>query len=257
MRLCITLLLSLFIVACSTSTQENNTFYPYTSSDTVKLKEGARIVIASSNFGMPSRNYLEKYEARVDNVLKNYLKENGYNIVSSRLYEEAYNTAIANYGNPYDKFTGKLNSQRLTEVLSTTFASLRQDNTVDVIIFTDLIEKPVNVIRSSSKKFVRFDGVYRKVKVQGTGSGVDENFNWSKPIDATSLSVVIYTAEGQRILHGVGGLDAAEAIDTRKNSFSRSRSILKEDKYIEEGVALALHPAIFSELYKEPKPLQE
>lgn len=220
------------------------------------LAPNTRVIIATNNFGVPSRAYLQRFEERVDNVVKNRLRENGFSIVSSRLYDAAYAEAISKFGNPFNSSTGNLNSERLGNVLGYTFHQLKQDNAADAIIFTDLVAKETAVIRSDSKRFTRFDGVQRKMKIQGAGGSVGENFDWNANIDVASLAINLFTIDGARILHNMGGLDNADAINTRKNSFSRSRTLMKDDKFIIEAVELALHPVIFSDLYVEQRQQQ-
>lgn len=252
MRISFIIILSAFLYACS-SVSVNESYYPYVVSEEKTLPENARIIIATNNLGKPSRNYIKRFEERVDNVLKNKLRENGYTIVSSRIYNAAHEEAIATFGSPFNTSTGKLNNQKLNQVISYTVNKLRENNTVDAIIFTDLLEKQSSVIIRESKRFTRFDGVQRNMKVQGAGSSANQDFDWNNNVDVISLAVNVFHIDGQRLLHNMAGLDNADAIDTRKQTFSRSRSIMKDDKYIIEAVDLALHPLIFSKLYVEPE----
>lgn len=253
MRFYFTIILLALFSGCA-GVSVNESYYPYIYAQDKAPTQAARIVIASNNFGVPSREYLQHYEERVDNVLKKALQAQGHTIVSSRLYEAAYDAAVREFGSPYNSSTGKLDSVRLGEVLGHTFRSLSDSASADIVVFTDILEKQTSVIRNESKRFTRFDGVQRKMKIQGAGSGVDQNFDWNANVAVASLALNAFNIDGSRILHSMGGLDNADAINTRKNQFSRSRSIMKDDEYIEEAVALALHPWVFSALYKEPSP---
>lgn len=246
------LLISFFTLAACSSQPENNTFFPYSYQPNEILKPGSTVIIASSNLGAPSRKYLQTYEPRIDGILRNYLEDNGYNVISSRLFNEPYSNAIALYGSPYDQYTGKLDNKQLIQVLANTFEQLKSETDADAVIFTDVIERQAAVVRTSSKRFVRFDGVQRNMRLQGTGQGVSTTFNWNAPVDVATLSLNIFTLkDGKRVFNGRGGLEPTQAIDTRKDAFSRARSLFKDDKFIKEGVEIAIHPLIPTELYQE------
>ena len=233
-----------FFAACSV-TPENNTHYAFKYVENDILKPGSTVIIASANLGVPSRKYLEKYEPRIDSLLRGYLEANGYKVISSRLFEDPYKNAINTYGSPYDQFTGKQNNKQLMNVLASTFESLKQKTDADAVIFTDLLERQVMVARSSSKRFVKYDGVYRLVKSQGTSQSVSTEFNWGEPLNGASLSINIFTlSDGKRVFNNIGGLDVTEAIDTRKDTFARYKNMFKEEDHLMEGVKLSMHPVM-------------
>jgi hypothetical protein len=60
-----------------------------------------------------------------------------------------------------------------------------------------------------------------------------------------SLQVVVFDQGLERIFVGRGGMDATDAIDARSGTrFERRRNILESQKYVQEGIDLALHPWI-------------
>lgn len=243
------ILIILSLTACTTP-YPNNSYFPYQFDATETLAENTKLVIASHNLGIPSRHYLERFEPTVDNVVKNYLKENGYQVVSSKLYDDAYQSALAQFGDSYNPSTGAINQARLVQILTTTFDQLKAIGAADAVVFTDIIEREVSIITAGDKRFAQFDGVSRRVKTQGASSSVASDFNWNESIDAASLLITIYTIDGKRILQSTGGLDLTDSVDTRKSRFERSRQILKEDDYIYEAVGIALHPFIESDFYR-------
>jgi hypothetical protein len=48
-----------------------------------------------------------------------------------------------------------------------------------------------------------------------------------------------------RVFSGEGGMEVTDAVDTRSGTaFVRRRDVLENENHIDEGLAIALHPAI-------------
>lgn len=249
MKVFFSIVLACILAACASTSTPNQTFYPYKISEHEALKPGSKLIIASHNFGKPSRKYLHIYEPKVDNMVRNHLEAAGYTIVSSRMFEQPYKDALKLYGAPYDKYTGKLDTKQLLNILGATFRQLKETTDADAVVFTDIMELNLPVYRKNGKGFVEFDGVTRSVKKQGTGD-ITSDFAWNSPIDAATMSINIFSLDdGKRIFSGRGGMDLTQAIDPRKGVFTKARSLLKEEKFIEEGIELAFHPMIQSDKY--------
>jgi hypothetical protein len=92
----------------------------------------------------------------------------------------------------------------------------------------------------------RWHGVTRKPTLQGPGSGVSTEFDWNQGAAVASLQISISDMELKRIFASVGGLDGTDAIDSRSSGgrFVRRRNILESDAFVNEGIALALHPVV-------------
>lgn len=252
MRLFALFLLAFILVACaSTPSPNSNTYHPYVYSPSELLKPGATVIIASHNFGKPSRKYLELYEPKIDQLVRRHLEAAGYKVASSRLFEQPYEDAVSLYGSPYDRFNDTLDTKQLLSVLSTTFDQLKENTNVDAVVFTDVLELNLPVSLRNGKSYVEYDGIRRSIKRQGTGD-IDATFDWNKPIDAATLAINVFTLkDGGRVFSGRGGIDLTQAIDVRKGVFSKSRSLLQDEKFIQEGIDLAFHPLIKSERYIE------
>ena len=54
-----------------------------------------------------------------------------------------------------------------------------------------------------------------------------------------------FNMELERIFSGEGGMDVTDAVDTRSGTaFVRRRDVLENENHIDEGIAIAFHPAI-------------
>ena len=203
------------------------------------------VVIAHVNLGAPSRNYLEREEARIDGYVSVYLKDNGFKVLPQRLFTQHWNTAVRAFGNPIDPTTGKMNVRTFSQIMISVRDRLQEESKLDAFVFTDLIEIET-AFNGGLKHLARWDGVTRKPALQGTGNGVSADFNWNAPVAAASLQVSIYDMELQRLFTSRGGLDATDAIDTRSSQgkYVRRRNMLENEDHIKEGVRLAFHPLI-------------
>jgi hypothetical protein len=121
---------------------------------------------------------------------------------------------------------------------------LRDQTDIGSIVFTDIIEKDV-YYEQGLNRVTRFDGVTRKPAVQGAGSGVTAEFDWSRPVAAATMRIAWFNMELERIFSGEGGMDVTDAVDTRSGTaFVRRRDVLENENHIDEGIAIALHPMI-------------
>ena len=253
--LCVALLTAV-LAACSSAPSYNPTTFAYEIKDE-KLAEAPikTVVIAPVNIGNPSRNYLQDHEDRVDSMVAAYLKENGYRVLPSRLFEQKWNTASRVYGNVYDPTTGEVNRKTFSLTMIAVRDELQKQEDVDAIIFTDLLEQEVQ-FSAGLNRVTRWHGVTRKPVLQGPGDGVSASFDWSRPLTAASLWVSVYNMDLERVFTSIGGLDTTQAIDTRSSAgrYVRRRSMLESEGHINEGIQLAFHPLIPMKRYPGTPP---
>lgn len=245
MRILILVVFASMLIGCATG-GDNPTTYAYKIEDAIRAdQDGKRLIIAHVNFGKPSRLYLTKYEARVDEILKTYLKKHGYSFVASALFEQAWQDAVRRHGNPFDASTGKLNQKTFQLVVADTIGQLKERNNIDYVMFTDLIEREVQ-FTSGISHVARWDGVSRKPSLQGPGEGIPAGFNWAAPVEAVSLWVNIFSLDLALQFQGAGGIEVTQALDMKASNpkFVRRRTLLGNRSHIEEGVKLAMHPLV-------------
>ena len=72
---------------------------------------------------------------------------------------------------------------------------------ISSIIFTDIIEKDV-YYETGLNRVTRFDGVTRKPAIQGAGSGVTSEFDWSREVAAASMRVAWFNMNLERVFSG-------------------------------------------------------
>jgi len=247
----LTLALAALLTACGSTASYNPTVFAYEFDEAgLQGKPIKTVVLAHINLGGPSRSYLQEHEPRLDKLVTDYLVKNGYKVLPQREFEQRWKTAERIYGDPIDPTSGKMNQKTFVQILVDVRDSLAKDTAVDAIVFTDLLE--VEVPFSGGLQHVaRWHGVSRKPTLQGPGEGVSMDFDWNKAAKAASLWVSIYDMELQRMFTSIGGLDTTEAIDTRSASgrFVRRRSMLENQRNLEEGIELAFHPFIEMKSY--------
>jgi len=202
------------------------------------------VVIANVNLGAPSRNYLEKRESFVDARVQEYLEDAGFTVRPQREFAQRWNNAVLMYGDPIDPTTGRVNQKSFIQTVQAVRDQLVEQTDIGSIVFTDLIEKDV-FYEQGLNRVTRFDGVTRKPAVQGAGSGVTAEFDWSRAVAAASLRVAWFNMNLERVFSGEGGMDVTDAVDTRSGTaFVRRRDVLENENHIDEGIAIAFHPVI-------------
>ena len=202
------------------------------------------VVIASVNLGGPSRNYLKKREAFVDARVQEYLESAGYDVRPQREFSQRWNNAVLIYGDPIDPTTGRVNQKSFIQIVQAVKDQLVEQTDISSIIFTDIIEKDV-YYETGLNRVTRFDGVTRKPAIQGAGSGVTSEFDWSRAVAAASMRVAWFNMNLERVFSGEGGMEVTDAVDTRSGTaFVRRRDVLENENQIDEGLAIAFHPII-------------
>lgn len=247
-----TLFTSLLLLGCSGAPSYNPSVYPFELDQELMASSNIkRVVIAPINLGGPTRSYLEDSEGDVDRAVRDYLDENGFEVISQRRFQQEWKTAVRIYGNPIDPTSGRVNQKTFTLCLVSVRDALQKSDNLDAFIFTDIIEKDIT-FSGGLKHLARWDGVSRKPTLQGPGDGVSMDFDWNRNAKGASLWVNVYTMELRRVFSSVGGMDATQAIDTRSatGDYVRRRNILENKNFVLEGVEIAFHP--FIEMSKYP-----
>ena len=202
------------------------------------------VVIANVNLGGPSRNYLKKREAFVDARVQEYLDSAGYDVRPQREFSQRWNNAVLIYGDPIDPTTGRVNQKSFIQIVQAVKDQLVEQTDINSIIFTDIIEKDV-YYETGLSRVTRFAGVTRKPAIQGAGSGVTSEFNWSRAVAGASMRIAWFNMNLERIFSGEGGMEVTDAVDTRSGTaFVRRRDVLENENQIDEGLAIAFHPII-------------
>jgi len=241
----------LALAACATGTTYNPTAFPFEiESEALAANPIRTVVIPHVNLGIPSRNYLEEVEPRIDARVSARLKEAGYRVLPQREFRQHWNTAVRAFGDPVDPTTGRVNMKTFSQIMLSVRDRFAEEGELDAFVFTDLVELEA-AFSNGLKHLARWDGVSRRPSMQGPGNGVSTDFDWSMPAAVASLQITIFDTELKRVFVSRGGLDATDAIDARSSGgrYIRRRAILENGSFVDEGVALALHPFVEMESY--------
>jgi len=237
---------SALVAACSGTPTHNPTTFPYKiDQEKLDAKPVKTVVLTHVNLGSPSRNYLQKEAPRIDAKVTAYLRENGFEVLPQREFEQHWKTAVRAYGDPVDPTSGKVNMKTFSQIIHSVRDQMTKRDTIDAFIFTDLVEQEVS-FSGGLKHYARWDGVTRTPTMQGPGDGVSTEFDWNMLAAVVSLQVTVYDANLEPLFSGRGGLDATDAIDSRssKGRYIRRRNILENDSNVMEGIRLAFYPFI-------------
>ena len=238
--------LSALLLACSSTPTYNPSTFPFEiERERLAANKVTTVVIAHVNLGVDSRNYLEDEAPRIDAYVTNYLRENGFKVLSQREFKQQWNIAVRAFGNHVDPTTGKTNMKTFSQIMQSVRDHMAKNSDLDAFIFTDLVELEVS-FSGGLKHLARWDGVSRKPSLQGPGDGVSADFDWNMQAAVASIQVSIYDMELKRLFSSRGGMDATEAIDTRSSTgrYIRRRSILENEDNVMEGIQLAFYPFI-------------
>ncbi|MFK7831024.1 MAG: hypothetical protein AB8B57_14690 [Congregibacter sp.] len=236
---------------CATGATYNPTVFAF-EIETERLAENPvkTVVIPHVNLGSPSRNFLSEAAPRIDALVAQRLKDAGFTVLPQRVFRQHWNAAVRAFGDPVDPTSGRVNMKTFSQIIQSVRDRYAEDTELDAFVFTDLVELDVP-FNNGLKHVARWDGVSRRPSLQGPGSGVSADFDWSRTASMASLQLTIFDNDLQRLFVSRGGLDATDAIDARSSSgrYVRRRNVLENRTFNAEGVAIALHPFVEMEKY--------
>ncbi len=249
------LLTAILLCACQT-TSFNDTSYPFVINNE-KMAEQAvdKVIIAHVNLGSPSKHYLKNYEKTIDKEVIAQLESAGYTIENNALFRKAWRDATRKYGEPFNPVTSQVNARAFQRVIYTAINTLKEQTDIKAVVFTDLIERQVAFGHHINRN-AKWDGVSRKPKIKGAGTGISQGFDWSQTVPAASLSVTVYHVDGQRLFQSIGGLEVTRQLDPNKGGngrFVRRDKLFTSQTNVRQGVNFALHPFVKMKGYPEKK----
>lgn len=249
------LLIGALLCACQT-TSFNDTSYPFIiNSEKMAEQPVDKVIIAHVNYGSPSKHYLNEYENKIDKEVIAQLEAGGYQVESNTLFQKAWRDAIRKYGEPFSPVTSQINPRAFQRVIYTAINTLKEQTDIKAVVFTDLIERQVSFGHHINRN-TKWDGVSRKPKIKGAGTGISQGFDWSQTVPAASLSVTVYHVDGQRLFQSIGGLEVTRKLDPNKGGngrFVRRDKLFTSQANVRQGVNFALHPFVKMKDYPEKK----
>ena len=249
------LIIGTLLCACQ-STSFNDTAYPFViNAEKMDAQVVDKLIVAHVNFGGSSKHYLKKYEKTIDKEVKAQLESGGYTIASNALFRKAWRDAVRKYGEPFNPVTSQINPRAFKRVVYTAINTLKEQTDIKAVVFTDLIERQI-AFGHHINRSAKWDGVSRKPKIKGAGTGISQGFDWSQTVPAASLSVTIYHVDGQRLFQSIGGLEVTRQLDPNKGGngrFVRRDKLFTSHSNVRQGVNFALHPFVKMKGYPEKK----
>lgn len=239
-------LLCIFAACSNTNRGDNPTTPKYQiNREALQKKPLKKLIIATANIsGEPTRYHLQSASVRIDEMVKKYLQDHGYQVAPSYQFENAWSQAIRTYGDMYDPTTGKVDAQTWRAVMITTIKTLKETTDIDAVVFTDVVS--LNSAHDvGMDHLAQWDGVRRKPAYSSNTTDMPTDFNWGQTIEVASLAITIYSTDMEGLFSSRGGLDTLQEVNTKnKATFIRRKRILENDTNIEEGIQLAFHPFI-------------
>ncbi|AKH70023.1 hypothetical protein IMCC21906_02363 [Spongiibacter sp. IMCC21906] len=236
---------------CSSVRYNPTTYEYYINKEALKKSPVKTVIIATVNVsGEPTRSILRDSVPKIDAMTEDYLTANGYEVLPQHIFENAWRKAILTHGDFYDPTSGKVDGKGWQIVMASTLAQIKEEGSVDAVLFTDLIEHEVQH-SPGLKHNAQWYGVTREPAVDGAADSVSVEFDWTQVIKGASLIMTLYSPDGEPLFSSRGGLDTLHSIDKRRSdkSFVRRKKILSKDRFIEEGIQLSLHPLIKMEAW--------
>lgn len=246
MRIILLATLSLLVSCGVTSSIYNPTVYEYGYNvEAVKASPVRKIVLAPISLSAPPPSYLRKGDRKIKAMVKDYLTSNGYQVLPSYHFENAWKQAARTYGNVYDPNSGKVDVNAWKGAMITAGEILREQTDADAIVFADVFEHKVQH-SASMQHYARWYGVTRKPAFKGRNDGIPVGFEWTKEIAAASVLITIYDVNLNRIFSSRGGIDTLYAVSLKSANptYVRRKKLLDNNDHIEEGIELAFHPFI-------------
>jgi hypothetical protein len=117
----------------------------------------------------------------LEELIKNYLTRNGYDVISNKLLVDNWHNEIKNIDGFFDPSTGELDAQKISVCLMKAIAKTKEEVKIDGVIFIQLIERPAKLIGDR----VYWDGCSRKLLDEYGNELVD--IIWQGEMKALSL----------------------------------------------------------------------
>lgn len=232
----------LLLCSACVTTSEEPTGYPYRMSANLDQHKVQRVVVASVNYGTPSRKLLRRHEPEVREQVAAFLNAHGLSVAPSTQFNSAWKLATEELGEPYDPATGRLNQNLRTRALAQAGKILHQQG-IDLIVFADLTQLPV-LVSGSGKHVARWHGATRTVELIGSGQASRTKFDWSEAFDAASLAISLVDPAGQELFHSEGGVGLLEGVNLRDVKKEHPTKLLQNHQDLQEAIELAFHPFI-------------
>lgn len=175
----------------------------------------------------------------VDTTIKTYIQENGFTVMPTFRFEDAWETCEAELGGLYDPRTGQPDPRRWGRCMSNTLRKLAQDRPFSGVLLPKVVYANVELKHPYDEG--TWDGVSRDMLFEG---GRPES-RWTEILGMT-LEVQVFTDEGELAFSAAGGLDFAQKTVLREDRVNLVPKELEDydPSLFREGVEIALGPFV-------------
>ncbi len=192
--------------------------------------------------------------AKVETTIEEYLKDNGFSVLSNKILEKHWEEESQKAGGFFDPRTGKVNGSKVSKHLMNTIKIAGEIQNFDAIIFLRIMKRPAKLVGDR----VYWDGSSRKI--YDDNGDVITDVTWQGEIGALSLSIQIFNRNQKLLFRSVGALEFPYEFSktyTKKEFVWKQQFNFNTDEVM-EGISVALHPFIAYKNYpKNPQFYQE
>ena len=191
---------------------------------------------------------------KLEEKILNYLHTNGYVVEENELLVKNWQKEADKANGFFDPTTGKIDGSKISICLLKAIGKTREKQDFDGVMFLQLIERPAKLMGDR----VYWDGCSRKL-FDKNGDVITE-VTWRGEMKALSLQVQLFDKEHKLVFQNIGAIEFPYELE---ESYTEKKFVWKsqlkfEDKEIEEGIKIALHPLIrFEGFPKNPNYYEE
>lgn len=219
----------------------NKVYYPYTYDHELHQSLADTAIIVAP-IGLLGSEYPHRFlDAQIESEIIRYLQQAGHNVVAPAEFAPLWKSCALEQGGLYNSRTGAMDVNRLNHCFGKVIDELNKTHTIKSIVLSGILYEKLS-LKSPYERGV-WDGVVRKVKVEGQGYG-----RWQAAL-VMSLKMQVIHIDGKTILDNQGGIDF---IHKTKSKITETAAIPKQAdefsvEHIREAIEVAFHPFVVSE----------
>src|SRR5262245_25617225 len=219
-RLVAQLLIVALMTICGCSFTPDHPFWIKTS--VRDAAPAARLLLAPANALDDLPKELAPGRNRVQIALEHYINSTSSKVIGV-LSRDVFQNVVRETG-------FKLGAEQASPMLE----RLANQYSFDALVIPSIVIRKIPVGRSGGAG-ISWDGVWR------TSGLPSDHETWGKT-SVASLSIEIYTPDGDRVFHGLGGLDMLFVANLKDKKMELVQEPLSNEAHLREGAALALDP---------------
>ncbi len=241
-------------ICLSISCSPYHRFYPYEIQTDIEIEKTQKIIIAPMNFYSGLPNFFNNQEESISDSLQSYISSNLTYIDKTDIIKIQWEKEIHSSNGLYNSFTGELNQLKFETAIRNTILTSLSLADADYIIVPHIIERDSKLAGSNGY----WDGVIREIEMK-TQHRHSSDYNFTGSSVGYSLQIHIYDTNGALVFNSIAGIESRYELDFKNNVevMVPKTNLFKNESYIMESIAIAMHPFILTEIYpNKPKFLE-